>query len=149
MVVGVVGGGGDGGWWWCVVVGGGGGWWLEVVVGWFNNLLEVNNNSSEKGRKYTRNEAELIKLIIEEVGKKVNPTHLNVEDRQAGPDQLLPSQIWQSQNCWPPIPPRPSYLFPQRQKGGYAQRVSTSSPIYLSALLKHLAAEVLELAGND
>ena len=34
-------------------------------------------------------------------------------------------------------------------EGHYAQRLSSSAPIFLAAITQHLTAKVLELAGNE
>ena len=34
------------------------------------------------------------------------------------------------------------------RKGNYAERVSTCAPVYLAAVLEHLSAEILKLAGH-
>ena len=39
-------------------------------------------------------------------------------------------------------------IFRFLKKGNYTERISSSTPIYMSAVLEYLCAEILELSGN-
>ncbi|KAF3662700.1 Histone H2AX [Capsicum annuum] len=63
-----------------------------------------------------------------------------------GKAQKVPKSVSRSQKAGLQFPVGRIARF--LKKGRYAQRVGSGSPVYLSAVLEYLAAELLELAGN-